>query len=150
MPAALFERLGLLPGGSRHLLKPVDFLEGGKVDRQLVGDGVWLGPQQEAVQRPRAPKPHNRVPTDPAELKHDMGRLKAAMRVELGRTVPGSTILRSMADSAFSLAEDIRKAGLSAKKRAEAERSRAPKTSKTVALDELLDTARAPVETGAL
>ena len=31
------------------------------------------------------------------------------MRVELGRTVPGATILRSMADAAFSLAEDIRK-----------------------------------------
>eukprot|EP00964_Phaeocystis_antarctica_P047267 scaffold27341_cov33-Phaeocystis_antarctica.AAC.1 len=79
--AALFERLGLLPGGSRHLLKPVDFLEGGKVDRQLVGDGVWLGPQQETVQRPLDSKPHTRVPADAAELKYEMGRLKAAMRL---------------------------------------------------------------------
>ena len=35
LPAALYESLGLLPGGSRHLLKPVDFLEGGKVDLAL-------------------------------------------------------------------------------------------------------------------
>ena len=69
LPAALFERLGLLPGGTRHLLKPADFLEGGKVDRQrglgqgTPSSGVWLGPQLEAVQRPIASKPHSRVPT---------------------------------------------------------------------------------------
>ena len=85
LPAALFERLGLLPGGSRHLLKPADFLEGGKVDRQLglgqgtPSSGVWLGPQLEAVQRPIASKPHSRVPTDAEELKAEMSRLKAAM-----------------------------------------------------------------------
>ena len=88
------------------------------------------------------------------------------MRVELGRTVPGATILRSMADAAFSLAEDIRKAGLSATnpshnpnpnpnpnpnirkaglsatKRAEAERRRRPKTTKTISLQELLVTVK--------
>ena len=148
LPAALFERLGLLPGGSRHLLKPADFLEGGKVDRQLglgqgtPSSGVWLGPQQETVQRPIASKPHSRVPAEAEELKAEMSRLKAAMRVELGRTVPGATILRSMADAAFSLAEDIRKAGLSATKRAEAERRRRPKTTKTISLQELLVTVK--------
>ena len=49
-------------------------------------------------------------------------------------------MLRAMADAAFSLADDIRRAGLSAEKRADAERRRAPKTSTTVALDELLAT----------
>ena len=61
------------------------------------------------------------------------------MRGELRRTVPGQTILRSMTDAAYSLAEEIRKAGLSAKKRAEAERSRAPKVSDTRRLSEVLD-----------
>lgn len=85
LPAALFERLGLLPGGTRHLLKPADFLEGGKVDRQLglgqgtPSSGVWLGPQLEAVQRPIASKPHSRVPAEAEELKAEMSRLKATM-----------------------------------------------------------------------
>ena len=73
-------------------------------------------PNQETVQRPLDSKPHTRVPADADGLKDELCRLKAAMRVELGRTVPGTTILRSMADAAFSLAEDIRKARRSATK----------------------------------
>lgn len=137
MPPAT-SRLGLLPKGSRHVLTPTDFLEGGKVDRQL-WQQAWLGPQQEAVQRPGATKVRNRIPTDPVELRSEMNACKERMRGELRRTVPGQTILRSMTDAAYSLAEEIRKAGLSAKKRAEAERSRAPKVSDTRLLNEVLD-----------
>ena len=138
LPAALYEKLGLLPAGSRHTLKTGDFLEGGLVDRRLFGC-VWLGPQQEAVLRPRGTVRPPPRPTDAEVVKQLKSECKARLRAELGRSVPGVTVLRGMADAAFSLAEEIRVAGLSTRKRREAERRHAPQVGSSTPLDEVLE-----------
>jgi hypothetical protein len=90
LPAALYERSGILAEGTRHVFEPTDFLETGLVDRLLqdVRGSIWLAPQQEAM-----------LVSEPSGVvlgsRHSVPTQKE-LRTQMNKSTAGKALLRRM------------------------------------------------------
>jgi hypothetical protein len=88
LPAALYERLGLLQAGSALAVSPADFVECGLVDSLLAGS-AWLGPTQQVALdegAPGTPAEEASPAEEPAEPVERVARL-------LEQSVAGRSLL---------------------------------------------------------